>query len=95
MRQLLIVSESGTVWADVMLDVREMSTADLERRRGWTFTLAQARGLARDLATLERCDVHLVEMIGRPDRTSDCGRRRYRAQMHCRVLHVERGRVAA
>lgn len=95
-RQILIVCEgSGRVWADIMLDVRELRREELDRYRGWTFTSAEVRGLARDAAMREAAPVHVVEMIGRPARATWDGRRRYEAEAYCRVLHTEPGRLAA
>lgn len=95
-RQILVVCEaSGRVHADIMLDVRELSLAQIDRYRGWTFTMAEVRGLARDAALLASGDVYVVEMIGRPARATWDGRRRYQPEMYCRVLHTEPGRLAA
>lgn len=92
MRQLLVVCPAdGSVWADVMIDVRSMTYAEIDARRGWTSTLAEARSMLGDAARYSPpgATVYLVELVGRPARASSSGKaRRYPAEAWCRVLHT-------
>lgn len=89
-RQILIVcTGSGDVIADVMLDSRSMTRAELDRHVGWTYCNRELRGSLADAARWEppgSPPVIAVELIHHPERVRFDGRRTRRAVTYCRVL---------
>lgn len=92
-RQVLVVDGAGGVLADVLVDTRALTYAQVDALpAGATTTLRELRGLAEDAVRWSPpgSTVHVCELVHHPERRTYNGRRTRRAVTYCRpILTIE------